>query len=208
VIDVVHEMTASRRVVGADTPAAGMAHTVTISRSYDAAIDDVWDACTNPERIPRWFLPISGELRVGGTYQLEGNAGGVIERCEPPSHLGATWEFDGNVSRIDLRLTAESNGRTRLEIQHTLPDDDHWREFGPGATGVGWDLTVMGLGLHLATGRAVDQAEISTWSASPDGRRFLTESSRSWGEADVAAGTASAVAEAMAARTAAAYLGG
>ena len=34
----------------------------------DAAIDDVWDACTNPERIPRWFLPVSGDLRLGGRY--------------------------------------------------------------------------------------------------------------------------------------------
>jgi len=23
--------------------------------AYDATIDDVWDALTNPERIPRWF---------------------------------------------------------------------------------------------------------------------------------------------------------
>jgi uncharacterized protein YndB with AHSA1/START domain len=206
VIDVVHEIVASRRTVGTGALATGTAHVVTISRSYAAGVDDLWDACTNAERIPRWFLPISGDLRVGGTYQLEGNAGGVIERCEPPTYLAATWEFDGNVSRIELQLTAEAGGRTRLEIRHTLPDDDHWREFGPGATGVGWDLTVMGLGLHLATGQAVDQVEMARWSSSADGRQFVTESSRSWGEADVAAGTASAVAEAMAARTAAAYV--
>lgn len=38
----------------------------------------MWDACTDPERIPRWFLPISGDLRLNGRYQLEGNAGGAI----------------------------------------------------------------------------------------------------------------------------------
>ena len=55
-----------------------------VSRLYATGIDDLWDAMTNPERIPRWFLPVTGDLRLGGTYQLEGNAGGRIEECEPP----------------------------------------------------------------------------------------------------------------------------
>jgi uncharacterized protein YndB with AHSA1/START domain len=50
---------------------------VTITQVYAAPVEDVWDACTNPARIPRWFLPVSGELRLGGRYQLEGNAGGT-----------------------------------------------------------------------------------------------------------------------------------
>src|SRR5262249_53577559 len=54
---------------------------------------DLWDALTNPERIPRWFLPVSGELKVGGRYQLEGNAGGVVERCDEPELFAVTWEF-------------------------------------------------------------------------------------------------------------------
>src|SRR5882724_8555264 len=29
-----------------------------------------WDAMTNAERIPRWFLPISADLRLSGRYQL------------------------------------------------------------------------------------------------------------------------------------------
>ena len=58
-----------------------------ISAVYDTTLDDLWDACTNAERIPRWFLPVSGELRDGGRYQLEGNAGGTIERCDPPTRL-------------------------------------------------------------------------------------------------------------------------
>ena len=45
-------------------------------------IEDVWDALTNPERIGRWFLPISGDYRLGGRYQFEGNAGGEIVACE------------------------------------------------------------------------------------------------------------------------------
>src|SRR5690606_22050656 len=47
-----------------------------LMRSYPTTQDDLWDAITNPERIPRWFMPVSGDLRPGGHYQLEGNAGG------------------------------------------------------------------------------------------------------------------------------------
>ena len=32
------------------------------SRLYSTETDDLWDALTNAERIPRWFLPIRGDL--------------------------------------------------------------------------------------------------------------------------------------------------
>src|ERR1700682_3819007 len=97
-IDVTHHITAVRRQVGQRTLEAGEARTVTISQIYDAPLDDVWDACTNPQRIPRWFLPISGDLRLHGRYQLEGNAAGTIESCDPPRSFRATWEFGGQIS--------------------------------------------------------------------------------------------------------------
>ena len=69
---------------------AGEARTVTISADLRTRRSTtLWDACTNAERIPRWFLPVSGDLRLGGRYQLEGNAGGTIERCDPPRSLRA-----------------------------------------------------------------------------------------------------------------------
>ena len=74
------------------------ARAVTLSRSYGTTVEDLWDAVTNGERIPRWFLPVSGELGPGGRYQLEGNAGGVITECERLSHFALTWEFGGDVS--------------------------------------------------------------------------------------------------------------
>ena len=77
-IDVKEQINAVRRTLGERTLEAGAAKVLTISQVYDTGIDDLWDTVTNPERIPRWFLPISGELRVGGRYQFEGNAGGTI----------------------------------------------------------------------------------------------------------------------------------
>lgn len=207
-IDVVEQINAVHRTVRTGAGERGETRTVTISRAYDTTVEDLWEACTSADRIPRWFLPVSGELRVGGRYQLEGNAGGTIERCDPPTSFATTWEFGGTVSWIEVRLMAEGKEHTRLELAHTVPVDDHWIEFGPGAVGAGWDLAVMGLGLHLASGSPVDPAAFAAWSASDDGRRFVTLSSRGWRDADVAAGVAIAEADAAARRTLAAYTGG
>lgn len=204
-IDVTHQINTVRRKVGTRMMEAGEARTVTIGQTYDAPLDDVWDACTNPERIPRWFLPVSGDLRVGGRYQLEGNAGGTIERCDPPKSFTATWEYDGQVSWIEVRLTAEADGRTRFELEHTSHVGDHWERFGPGAVGIGWDMGLMGLASHLSSGRAIDPREAMAWAVSDEGRGFMTLSSERWCEAHIAAGADETEARAAADRTTAAY---
>lgn len=207
-IDIIHQINAVRRTVGTRALEAGEARVVTVSQAYDADLDDVWDACTSPERIPRWFLPISGELRIHGRYQLEGNAGGTIERCDPPKSFAATWEYGGDVSWVEVRLTAEPEGGTRFEIEHTAHvDDERWAEFGPGAVGIGWDMGLMGLALHLSAAPAVDPQASAAWTASDEGRRFMTLSSEQWYEANVASGADEAGARAAADRTTAAYTG-
>ena len=92
-IDIVREIQAVQREVGEGTIPAGAGRSVRLQREYNAPIDDVWDALTNPERIGRWFLPISGDFRLGGRYQFEGNAGGRIVACEQPHRLYVTWEY-------------------------------------------------------------------------------------------------------------------
>ncbi|TDC82559.1 SRPBCC family protein [Micromonospora sp. KC606] len=207
--DVSHQISAVRRTVGTRTLEAGEARVLTISQAYDAPLEDVWDACTNAARIPRWFLPISGELRVGGRYQIEGNAGGTVQRCDPPTSFAATWEYGGEVSWIEVRLTPESPQRTRFELEHVAHvDDERWLEFGPGAVGVGWDLGLLGLASHLrADGAGVRPEEATAWMGSEEGRRFMTAVSDCWGEASVAGGTDPDAARAAAARTTAAYTG-
>ncbi|MFJ5534641.1 SRPBCC family protein [Streptomyces sp. NPDC093261] len=208
-IDVTHEINSVRRRVGRKVFGAGEARVVTISRTYDSPLEDLWDACTNPERIPRWFLPVSGELRLGGRFRLQGNASGTIERCDPPKGFFATWEFGGEVSWIELRLTPVEEGRTRFELEHIAHvDDERWAEFGPGAVGVGWDLGLLGLSRHLASGASVDPAASMAWLTSEEGRRCVMLSSAAWGEANAAAGEPEEAARAAAERTTAAYTGG
>ena len=207
-IDVTHQIDAVRRAVGVREYKGGVARVVTLGQAYDATVDDVWDACTSAERIPRWFLPVSGDLRLGGTYQLEGNAGGTIERCEPPRSFAATWEYGGEVSWIEVRVTPEG-GRTRLELEHIAHvDDERWARLGPGAVGVGWDLGLLGLAGHLGSPAGfLDPDESVAWMGSDEGRRFITLSSESWYEANVAAGEPEDGARGAANRTVAAYTG-
>jgi uncharacterized protein YndB with AHSA1/START domain len=208
-IDVHTEVNQTQRRVGERTLAPGQARTVTLVRAYDTTIEDLWDAATNPERIPRWFLPVSGDLRLGGRYQFEGNAGGTIERCEPPRRLTATWEFGGKLSWVELDLAPHDHETTRLQLMHITPteDDDHWAQFGPGAVGVGWDLAFIGLTQHLASGGEVDRAAAQAWTVSGPGREFVTLSSNAWRDAHVTAGCDAADAQAAADRTTAFYTG-
>jgi uncharacterized protein YndB with AHSA1/START domain len=186
------------------------ARVVTATRTYNTDIDDLWEAITSPERIPRWFMPIQGDLRLGGRYQLIGNAGGTIKRCEPPRFVAVTWEFGGGMSWVEVSLSEDPKGGTRLELEHIahLDDTKLWDQFGPGAVGVGWDLALMGLGLHIERGGQVaDHAKAEAWMASPEGKDFVRRSSEDWCRASIAFGTDKVAATEAAKRTTAFYTG-
>jgi uncharacterized protein YndB with AHSA1/START domain len=206
-IDVDQQISAVRRTVGDRTLEAGEARVVTISQTYDTDAADLWDACTSIERIPRWFLPITGDLRVGGRYQLAGNAHGTVLTCDPPREFTATWECNDTVSWIEVRIVDEGADRSRVELQHIAHVDDHWELFGPGATGMGYDGALVGLTIHLSTGETVDPAAGQEWMASPDGRRFTRAAGEAWYAANVASGADPRWARGAADRCIAAYLG-
>ena len=172
---------------------AGEARVVTVGQSYATDAADLWDSCTNIDRIPRWFLPITGDLKVGGQYQLEGNASGTILTCDPPRAFTATWEYGGAVSWIEVHVTDQGPGEARLELEHI-------------AVGIGWDLGLVGLAIHLGTGESLDPTFGQQWTATEDGRRFMSLSSEAWFDADVAGGADREAARARADRCAAAYL--
>ena len=181
------------------------ARAVTLARSYATTVEDLWDAVTNAERIARWFLPISGNLEVGGRYQLEENAGGTITRCERPSFLALTWEFGGDVSWVEVRLAEDGTG-ARLALTHTALLTDHWHEFGPGAVGVGWEMGLLGMELYL-TRPNEPKIDEETFHTTTEGKALHTGSSEAWGRAAIAAGTDPEVALAAARRTTAFYTG-
>ncbi len=180
------------------------------STTFATTCNDLWDAVTNANRIPQWFLPVSGNLQMGGRYQLKGHAGGQITSCDAPNAFDVTWECGQNTSWVRVRLAADGD-RTRLTLEHIMPMDDaseeHWRKYGPGATGVGWDLGLIGLALHMQTGETVQQEESHAWMASDEGKQFIRESASGWGEAHALSGEDADIATEMARQTALFYCG-
>jgi uncharacterized protein YndB with AHSA1/START domain len=180
-------------------------------RIYDTTVEDLWEAITTPERLARWFLPVEGDLKLGGRYQLKGNAGGTITRCDPPEALDLTWEFGGGTSWVNLRLAPDGQ-KARLTLEHIAHKDgigeEHLKRYGPGATGVGWDLGLHGLKQHLANPEvAIDPAAFEGWTLSTEGKAFIRKCGEAWGEAHIASGANPEEARAQAERTIAFYTG-
>ena len=141
-IDIATQIGAiGRTVSGADGEVR-----VVLTRRYEAEPHDVWNALTDPDRLRRWFLPITGDLVVGGRFQLEGNAGGDILECDPPRRIRTT--FGGETSIVELRLTPDGGG-TILELDHTVPLEMAGSVAGALYVGPGWDGALMALSLYL-----------------------------------------------------------
>ncbi len=180
-------------------------------RSYDTTVEDLWDAITTPERLARWFLPVEGTLELGGRYQLKGNAGGTITRCDRPHALDLTWEFMGATSWVNLRL-APNVRKAQLTLEHIAHKggigEDHLKQFGPGAVGIGWDLGLNGLSRHFdAPNVSLDPAAMEAWSQSAEGKAFIRASGEAWAAAHAASGEDPDEARAKAERTIAFYTG-
>ncbi|MEV4536093.1 SRPBCC domain-containing protein [Asanoa sp. NPDC049518] len=207
-MDFLDAIKAATREVGRQNLPEGPARSVVLRRSLPVPADDVWDALTNPDRLARWFLPVTGDLREGGLFQMEGNAGGRILRCERPTELVVTWIFGADIatttgSEVHLTLSPEPDGGTELLLRHVaVVDPALWEQYGPGATGVGWDLAFLGLGLHLAGG-GLDDAE--GWEESPEAQAFMVASAESWGAAQLADGAPPEAVTAAVANTIAFY---
>jgi uncharacterized protein YndB with AHSA1/START domain len=184
-IDIAEQLKAIERTVSRGPIEGGEGVRVLLARDYDAAIEDVWDAMTDPERIKRWFFPVGGDLRAGGKFQLEGNAGGDILQCEPPQRLRLT--FGGPMSLVELRLAADGDQRTRLELEHTVPIE--MAQSGAGAlyVGPGWDGAFLALTLFLQGVVAEDPVAAAN---SPEAREFSRQSVHAWVSVVEASGTA------------------
>lgn len=177
-LDLIRELDAIRRGVTRDDASV----TVTVSRSYDANAGDVWDALTDPERLPRWFYPVTGDLREGGTFQLVGNAGGDILVCDAPRLLRVT--FGGPESVVEVRLRS-ADGATTLELEHTVPLAMAGSGAGALFVGPGWDGALLGMGVYLRGEAVGDPLEAAN---SPEVIEFNRGSIERW-EAAIA-GTA------------------
>ena len=145
-------------------------------------------------------------LRRQSEPAADRDAGGVITACEQPSRLALTWEFGGDVSWVEVSVSGDGAGRVRLTLTHISHLSEHWERYGPGATGVGWEMGLLGLALHIARPNEPKLDEVA-FATSRDGKALMAGSSERWGEAAVAGGADPEAARAAARRTAAFYTG-
>lgn len=188
------------RRVNTLAPDGGEVRVVVVRRTLDASVDQTWSALTETDRVPRWFLPLTGDLRVGGRFQLEGHAGGEVLACVRPEMVALTWEHAGETSRIDISLRPTPAG-TLLQLDHTAPlTPQRWAEFGPGAVGIGWEMVLLGLAEHVADPdrEVVAPADIAD---------LTRAAGAAWTEAAIADGDDAEDARAAGERCVAAYLG-
>lgn len=160
-LDVTSQLDETEREVGQRRIAAGEARSVVMRRLYDAAVEDVWDACTTSERLRRWFLQVTGDLRPGGTFSIKDNAHGAILRCEAPRLLTLSWIYgDAPASEVELRLSPGDGGDgTLLELEHAMVGEGKPLAEGLMGVAVGWSPALAALDLHLRDELPHDLAE-------------------------------------------------
>ena len=186
IIDIAKQIGAISREVSQQHTESGETVAVTLHRRYPADQADVWQAITDPDRVRRWFLPLAGDLREGGSFQLEGNAGGDIVKCEPPRHLMVT--FGGESSIVDVSLSGDGE-QTLLELTHSVPLELAGSGAGALYVGPGWDGALLGIALYLA-GEVIDDPVAA--ANSPEMQDFNLSSIKDWVATIEVSGTADA----------------
>lgn len=164
-----------------DTVRLGLALSANIA-AFPALI---WDALTDPARLETWYGAVDGDLVEGGRFHLGSGAVGSILEVEAPHKLSLTWEVDGSVDPLLLRVDPEDDGTSRVSIHHTaLMDRAVFDEFGPGAVAIGWEIALQALRSEIEGGTAPTRA----WLDSEEGQAQLRAWSIRWAAEAVAAG--------------------
>ncbi|TQM64100.1 SRPBCC family protein [Humibacillus xanthopallidus] len=139
----------------------GEAVAAVFERHYATSPDDLWQACTDPVRLARWFAPVTGDLRPGGHFTIHFDDADTpvcrVVSCAAPTVLVWEWPVRDAPTLVTVEVHPDGAG-SRLTLRHEgLP--------APQAPGyaAGWDTYVRSLGAHLDGSTAPDWD--ATWSA-------------------------------------------
>jgi len=188
------------------------ARAIIAGRLYSTERRKLWQALTDPSRVAEWFFPVSGDLRPGGNYSLEGHASGSILACSQLESFRVSWEFPGSISWVAVEFEQKDQALL-LRLTHTMPRDEpgesHWQQFGAGATGIGWDLGFMRLSRTLGLSRrSFDGKPVLEWLGTGAGKDFVRSSADAWCRAHIHSGELDRTARDMADRAYRFYTGG
>jgi uncharacterized protein YndB with AHSA1/START domain len=177
----------TERAIGTKLIAAGDARTAVLQRPYPASPETLWQAITDRTHLRSWFIEPRGDLRLGGTFALEGRAHGRILRCDPPRMLRVTWVYGPrHADEVEVRLTKTEGAATVVELEHasiadTAPDGVTDALLG---VGVGWELAMAHLGRHLDGELPLPPPDGSgsAFQPTPEDRQLMAASARAWKE--------------------------
>jgi uncharacterized protein YndB with AHSA1/START domain len=138
------------RILGSLRSADGKG-VVRMEDRFDADIENLWSALTDPGRLARWMGEIEGDLRLGGEFRARFFASGWegtgrVEACEPPRRLLLLTMRAGQSREHFIEVTLAADGAQAIVV---------WEERGmpPGqlaAYGAGIQVHVEDLAAYLA----------------------------------------------------------
>ena len=140
---------------------AGDQVAVVFDRHYATSPDDLWEACTDPDRLARWFAPVSGDLRIGGAFTIHFDDADTpqcqVLTCDPPHRLVWEWPVGDAATLVSAEITPDADG-ARLVLRHERLTPSQAAGYAAG-----WDTYVRRLEAHLSGVPLPDWEQ--TWSA-------------------------------------------
>jgi uncharacterized protein YndB with AHSA1/START domain len=120
---------AGNRILGSLRSAEGKG-VVRVEDRFDAHVDDVWSARTDPRRLARWLGEVEGDLRLGGEFRAHFFASGWegsgrVEACERPQRLLVRTNQPGKPDEqvIEVTLTADGDETILVWEERGMPLD-------------------------------------------------------------------------------------
>lgn len=132
---------------------------VVVERTYEAPIEQVWEALTNKDQMKHWYFEVTDfKAEVGFEFQFFAECEGkkYLHKCKvvdanPITKVAYTWSYEGYVgqSLVTFELFSEDKDKTRLKVTHsdldTFPKDNP--EFSQECFDDGWK-SILGQSLR------------------------------------------------------------
>jgi uncharacterized protein YndB with AHSA1/START domain len=117
-----------------------------VNRTFQAPIEKVFRAWTDPNELDRWFSPVddvtvssSVDLRVGGAYRIQINkndgtsfiTSGTYREIQPPHRLVFTWngacEIEANETVVTIEFFSVGDS-TQVTLTHQRFSNEEARD--------------------------------------------------------------------------------
>jgi len=161
-----------QRSIAVEPSDTGLRLLVASRASYPATAAELWLSLTDAEQLSRWFLPVTGDLHVGGEFQAEGNASGRVLRCEPAELFVVTWGDESSI--VEVRIGVDAAGDSAVELKHSVPLSLAGNGTGAFYVGPGWDFALVALrafhegtppiGLNTPQEQAFNRQSLLAWA--------------------------------------------